>query len=368
MLAVRKKLRARFGERHFDQTVKAYRSGALSRPRGGRVIANLLAVLVLAIPFLFIGGGLLLIWAAWPNWPAGVFGGLIVLLGAFLVPRRPALPEGLLRPGDLPATFDLIDTLCDRMKAPRVTGLAVRRVPNAYASQRRGEKLIGFNAILWHIASREERIAILAHEIGHLVNGDPLRSGLAAQAYWVLGRWHGLAEPQNSAGESLASEVVQIPLTLFIEVFEALLVRLTYPDSQRAEYIADAMAADVAGRDSAVSALETLELMQLAVEQADRFFGEATPDGLAYAEALKAAVREAPAERRAEIIDEMRKADHISDESHPPTVFRLRFLDTVASAADSALQPEPQWERIDTEWRPLIEQAAGDLRKRALVQ
>lgn len=198
------------------------------------------------------------------------------------------------------------------------------------------------------------------------MNGDPLRYGLTGKAAGVLGRWHSLVEP--SGYEELSSEIVQVPLTLLIEGIEGLLVRLTYPESQRAEYLTDAFSLEVAGQDAAITALETVELSPLAERRMNRFHGDATPGGQDYLIAVAEAVRDPKDDERSKLLAAMRGATHCVDATHPPTMFRLQFLEAIADKSGCRGEIKVNWDQVESEWAPYQTEIGDMFRKQAIVQ
>jgi Zn-dependent protease with chaperone function len=129
----------------------------------------------------------------------------------------------------------------------------------------------------WTYLTDDERIALLAHELGHLAGRDTWRAALVGQAHVVLerlatlitplpadaysdlprssvddGGWGGTAT-MNWMGSGLL-RFLSLPAVALLLAFE----RLAATDSQRREYLADLRAADVAGTASVVRLLLTV--------------------------------------------------------------------------------------------------------------
>ncbi|MGL5009680.1 MAG: M48 family metallopeptidase, partial [Paracoccaceae bacterium] len=135
----------------------------------------------LAIPVIAIGAGLFLIWQLAPAILGIAFGALLIALGIFLLPRRPKLPDGLLRRADLPQSFAMLDEICAQLATPAITGIAIDTSFNAYVTEIGRERILGFGVIMWAALNDDQRLAVLGHEVAHLVNGDPARRGLIAR-------------------------------------------------------------------------------------------------------------------------------------------------------------------------------------------
>ncbi|MEM8822839.1 MAG: M48 family metallopeptidase [Pseudomonadota bacterium] len=343
-----------------------WQAGRLVRPRLGHRAASVLAVAILVVPPTLVAGALLLAVAAWPSIPATIMAALLALMGLFLWPWRPKLPGGLLRAEDIPETFAQLDALSDAMDAPRITALRIEEDANASVAQYRGEIVLSIGALLWRAATPEERRAVLAHEIGHLINGDPKRGGVVWRARQMLGRWHSLVVPEGSGGESLASEVVQVPLTLAIEMLDATLTRLIYAESQRAEYLADALGARAASSEAMVSALALLARAPLLEARFNRLFGPAAPPGVGCVDWIAEALTDPPEADAKRISEEMAAVRHTVDTSHPPTAHRIAFL----RALDLRVPDDPPvgGEELDAEWAPHLTRIGDRWRCEATVQ
>ena len=190
--------------RHFAQRAYAAASrsvgqigaGIAAGPGGLRpslVLAQVLSLLVLATPLCVIGAGLWLILANHPSAMGYVYGLPLVGLGWALLPRRGRVPKGALGRADAPASFALIDRIGDAIGAPRVDYLVPSPEINAYAMdvRRLGRprvRVLGLGLPLWQAIDDAGRVALIGHELGHFVNGDPGRAALPALALDTLGR------------------------------------------------------------------------------------------------------------------------------------------------------------------------------------
>ncbi|MBC9823989.1 M48 family metallopeptidase [Terrabacter sp. MAHUQ-38] len=129
---------------------------------------------------------------------------------------------------------------------------------------------------LWTLLTEDERLALLAHEMGHLRGRDTTVGHVAWTAHGVLRRFATLLTPLPSDAysdfadyrlEIAASEatmnalaafllrIVSTPAILLLLLFE----RLAAVSSQRREYLADLRAAEVAGTRAVVRLLITTE-------------------------------------------------------------------------------------------------------------
>ena len=172
----------------------------LGRRRAVRRWSEWLAV-VLALPVLLTPWALAGV-AAWVLWlerfslVGCLYGGLLLATGWWLRPRRTAPVAGQGR-ADLPLTFGLLDRLCAETGAPLIDRLEVNQQFNAFVTTRRGKRLLGLGVLLWAALEPAEKLALLGHELGHLVNNDPARRVIVHQAMATLDRWRYLIRPDG---------------------------------------------------------------------------------------------------------------------------------------------------------------------------
>jgi Zn-dependent protease with chaperone function len=207
-------------------------------------------------------------------WFGVVLGWLVV---AAVSPRPGRLEDVHLLPAHAyPNTHGLVAVVAEAVGTPRPDLIAVSTEFNAGVSRvgwgRRQALVIGLP--LWTLLSDDARVALLAHEMGHLRGGDTTVGHLVWTAHGVLCRAATLLVPlpadaysdfvdyrrasseavMNAFG-SLVLRILSVPATLLLLLFE----RLAAVDSQRREYLSDLRAADVAGTAAVVRLLVTLE-------------------------------------------------------------------------------------------------------------
>lgn len=117
--------------------------------------------------------------------------GLVVLgLGWLVRPRAARLPGDVqvLTRADAPELYGLIDRIGEGVGAPRIDTVALGGMANAalatYGWRRRRLVVIGYP--LWLVLSPRERVAVLAHELGHSSNGDARHGWCAACSRGVV--------------------------------------------------------------------------------------------------------------------------------------------------------------------------------------
>ncbi|GGU68201.1 M48 family metallopeptidase [Lentzea flava] len=223
------------------------------------------AVLVALVAGLAVLGG----WLVLRDFPSffSIVAGIPVLLVAWAL--RPRLGRAgdvwhALRRDDAPTFFALLDRVAAAAGAPLPDRVALDARFNASAGthglRRRRTLIVGLP--LFGVLTPQQRVAVLGHEFGHFVNGDPARGVLTSPAVRTPLILADLVRPSESfVGDNLWTQLAERalwPFQLLLERVFVLIgtgvVAVAARDHQRAEYCADALAVRLAGT-SAVAAL-----------------------------------------------------------------------------------------------------------------
>jgi heat shock protein HtpX len=376
--------RPEFGWRWVDRRLfrAAYRltdrqySALLGRPvgKGGwgpaRVGLAAAAVVLVAAVLATFGAGVYLIAHGFPS--LGIVPGtLLVLVAIALWPRLGRLdPRGRrLRREQAPTLFRLIDTVATVVGAPVPHIVEVDSSFNASTASvgLRRRRVLRLGLPMWAVLPPQQRVALIGHELGHFVNGDARRGPLTRVPLTTLGRLAELLRPSKplrdqgipgAIGRALGV-VVLGTLRRVVQVGHVGLVWLCLRDSQRAEYLADELAARAAGSTAAARLADTLVLsdsLQLVARQEARK-AVAVNGWLAVAEETRA--ESAP---RLAGLRQLSIRDEVSlFAPNPPCGLRARMVESrpyqpaavTLTAADSA--------RIDEELAKPYEVARRDL-------
>ncbi|WP_200216724.1 M48 family metallopeptidase [Micromonospora coerulea] len=251
-------------------------------PAAARVFTAIASVLLLGGAAALAATGVWLILAfSFPN-PSVVLGVALLGLAYALRPRFGRLDAGLavLTPDRAPELFALVDEVAAAIGAPPPQVVGVDGDINAYAGVvgLRRRRVLCLGLPLWGSLPAQERVALLGHELGHFVNGDPRRTLLVQPAVTMLGSAADLVRPVRSVsgggiaellGAALA-HAVQWVLARLLFGAHLVLVSVALRDSQRAEYLADELAARAAGSTAATGLLDAFlaeESIALAVRR-----------------------------------------------------------------------------------------------------
>ncbi|MFF0823513.1 M48 family metallopeptidase [Micromonospora haikouensis] len=220
---------------------------------------------------------------------------------------------------------------------------------------------------LWVMLPRAARVSVLAHELGHLANGDPLRVRwtLPARTFgaravaatggrnpWrrALGTADSLAERQGGLVVLLGMAVhATIALVNVVGATVQLLVdSVAMPDSRRAEYRADLVARRVAGTAPFLRSSETVLLADRIWRDlwhlAPRIDGEQ--------------LEELAAETRQRLAVQLPLARQVSRRAtdlwstHPSEDQRMRLIEALPDVDGTLRVDDTRWAAIDTELKP----------------
>jgi Zn-dependent protease with chaperone function len=269
------------------------------------------------------------------------FGAIAVAVGLYLQPFQPA-PRSRRKWAQpmtrdiAPILFGLIDDIAGELGAPGVDSVYfnTRYTASLLERPKTGWTLtLGLG--LWSVLSPEERVALIAHEVGHQVNDDRRRTWLARTAADAMGRWSRMLSPRTERPAlrilariaGVVGFVAMLPFSLTARGLGSVLSGLAGRQGQAAEYYADELSAAVAGTDAVHGLLEKSMLAAIydhELTRAVRFRDPLSP----WDELAKFALTIPETEReRHRRVGRLRLA--AVDATHPPTQLRA---DVVASA------------------------------------
>lgn len=340
------------------------------RPRrdGAAWLAIALAIPVHLLCLALVAGAAWLIFGV--RSPVSYIGAAILLGAAFLGRPRlehPAADGIHLRRADAPVLFGVCDRVSATTGAPQVEIVTIVEDFNAYSGRvglrRRANVTIG--ARWWAGVGNDSRLATLGHEFGHFSNGDWTHQVVVSSALNTLEEWyHAFGDGLAAGGlagvvESAASRVVRLVTGNWFWLIYVSLARV----GQRAEYLADAMAAAVAGTDAEVQAEQDMlgagsvdTSIATSVAATLRTHPRHVPDELL---GVWAAVAERAARTPASELERRLRASKRSqtrvDDSHPPTWMRIQ-------AVRSRPKQDPAVRVSDAEWTAIEHELAAPMR------
>ena len=303
------------------------------------------------------------------QWPLviGIPIGVSLLVGGVgLVPRPKRIRKEatVLTRETASELFALLDEVSAAEHAARIHCVVLSTQFNASTTtvgvRRRTIVIVGVP--LWLALQPQERLAVLAHEVAHQVNGDIRRTSIVGTSLASLETWVVALEPRFSRG------AVAALIALFLRALRgvaqgvlAVQLRLTYRSHRAAEYAADLLAARIASTDAAVSALDRMVAEPSCMRALAR--ASRTADGSLWASLV--AWREALPEREHERLRRVARmtTPHV-DETHPPIMDRIDLLRSLPRDEAAIVLDDARGARIDLEILDAAVELEGELRTR----
>ncbi|MEO6086490.1 MAG: M48 family metallopeptidase [Umezawaea sp.] len=328
-----------------------------TRPGWTRAHIALVALSVLLV-LVFLGllaGGILLVLHDFFSW-GGLIGVAMVVMAVVIRPRigRAYPRKRALRREQAPTLFALVDRVAEAVgtTAPPVIGIVTDFNAATGTGGLRRTPFLLIGSPLLAILAPQQRVALLVHELGHQVNGDPARSLLvqpALSAFRSLVNATGglrtlrgvVFDDDRFAALPLPIELAKWLVNRIVLAMYLVLRALGDRDGQRSEYLADAVAVDVAGSVAAAALLDRTVLMpQIAGLLVHHAETKSSRQWAAMAESMhESKLDDLPRLRQLTL----RRTDLW--DSHPPEGLRARMVEAwpqqdpqvVLSDADSAL-------------------------------
>ena len=367
------RINRKFGQRYSRQILQSALNKSLSlQPSFGlsRFLAFTLSAIVHLSTLFLAAGGILLLYFGWFNIMYLVYGIFCLVMAVATRPRLSSPPENVLQRDEYPNVYESIMQLANSMGLKKIEGIVIDDQYNASFQRAgiRGRVYITLGLPLYSILTDEERIALLAHEIGHGVNGDPQRGMFVHTAVDTLQKWYDALMPESLFSSEgglpgifmLPVNAVMLVLAKLVEVYSHLLLFLLFRESQRSEYLADLFATKAAGSNAVITLLEKLNL-----EQAYHIATQRTAlnKGKNLLKELAQEIREIPEHEQERLRRQSLITSSAVDATHPPTVYRMDFIKQhgfeVHQPALSRTQSREIWTELMT-LRDTVQRAAVD--------
>lgn len=346
----------RMTRRQFDR-LRGRPLGSNGAGAAAIVTAAASVLLFLGVVALAVTGLWLLVAFSFPG-PSLLLAVPLFALAVGLRPRFGRLdPDAdVLRRDRAPELFALVDEVAQAVGTPAPDVIAVNADLNAYAATVgfRRRRLLCLGLPYWGSLAPQERVALLGHEFGHFVNGDPRRMLLTQPAFTTLGSAANLLRPAPSTAPGLIEwigtalgRIIQYPFSRLLFVLHAMLVCVALRDIQRAEYLADELAAKAAGTTAATGLLDAtlrIESMSLAVRRESRAGHGPQRWQAAVAESRAASDDQLPQLRQ---LSGREEASLFS--SHPPTGLRHLMLEGTRRYDPAVVLTQERSARVDGE-------------------
>jgi Zn-dependent protease with chaperone function len=277
---------------------------------------------------------------------------VMLLLALVLRPRLGRLPKdaAVRRRPDSPALFALLDRVAAEVGARPAELLVISKDYNASYGRVgvRRTPLVTVGLPLWDALDGRQRIAVLAHEFAHDVNGDSRHGLVVGSALRSLETLHSALRPGGRPTRGVMLKAAQRALQVVVAGVHKAMLRLVLRAGQRAEYLADELAGNVAGPSAAAEALDVLSTTSVThLAQMQRFaLAGQRDDFWDDRRRAFAGIPESERERRRRLGARERWR---VDSTHPPSSLRIAALRGRADAAPRVLLGPGEEERIQEE-------------------
>jgi heat shock protein HtpX len=324
-------------------------------------LTTLAAAVVLLVGVLAIAGlGLWLLFFDFFSLST-VLGAVLIGVALVLRPRLGRLTDlagqGILvDPGNALQLFALVKRVATAVGAPLPQVLMIGYDLNAFTTAVgvRRTRVLCVGLPLWATLEPQERVALLGHELSHFVNGDVRRGPLTQVAETTLGRVAHLFAIDGTAGRGFIEYVAAIItralgrlVSATARALQLLLVWTSQRDSQRAEYLADEMAARASGTDAAVGLANYL-VARTSIDTVVRREARAGNGMLAWRDAAR--VARANLATNLPVLRRLTRHTEVSlYASHPPAGLRAEMLERRPRQAAAVTLTESEAAHIDDE-------------------
>ncbi len=337
--AVLRKYAGHYPRRLFEALLNLPQEKLRPRRDFNTVVSVVCACLVHGLTFCVGGGGAYLIIANWFSLLPFCFGTAFLGLAYALAPRLGKMPKDVVPHSQAPELYACVNAIACGLNAPVVDAIAVDENYSASFSMvgLRGRRVLTIGLPLWLVLDPVERTALIAHELGHGINGDPMRGFFVHGAVNSLAKWYQYLRPpalfDPRYDEFLKLAMVGINLILFgvtkcilvgIKLFAALL----WHKSQEAEYLADLIGAQASGTKAFTRLLNKLayadKLESVVLQTAKKSFKNRD---LTVFDLFPDYIATLPALEKERVYRMTQHEAFRLDGTHPPTKFRQDFLE-----------------------------------------
>jgi Zn-dependent protease with chaperone function len=320
--------------------------------------AALLATLSFGCVLALMVSGLYLIFFHWPEPVLVIIGFLIMAAGFLVFPFSSALPTtNVVARSSFPSLYGLVDDIAAVLNTSTVTSIVIDEKFNASIEEIGWgqKKILRLGLPLFWMLDSGSLVGVLAHEMAHTVNGDPLRGRLFSFTGRMFNRLYDLFMPASfwDEGHGIIN-LFMIPWKLLgyaiaqgVRGMMVLFFRSLWHESQFAEFQADLLAAKVSSTDVMIEGLEVLMQRDTFYAGLCRHALNSGPEGLL--DFCKNQMTTLPM-REKERLRIVASQPHASlDATHPPTGHRIGFLKANPVAHASVELGKEKYEQLKSE-------------------
>jgi heat shock protein HtpX len=265
-----------------------------------------------------------------------LFFGLVLLgIAWFTRPRVGKLEknECIIPRDEMPATYAVLDDLADAMGIKKIDGIVINEDYNASITKIgwRRRTIVFIGVPLFSALTSEEQCSVFAHELGHYQNKDLTYGFYVGTAINTLYDWYTLLDPVQSEQTfeySLLDMITNFILKLLAQIpylTFSLLLHLLWNQKQIGEYLADYRAAQICGSMTVIKDLEKIHMDRVYYHALSRVSVNDLQTNVI--DEFKQALSIMPEREKIRIKLQLAKEKFKLNETHPPTIYRIQFIE-----------------------------------------
>jgi Zn-dependent protease with chaperone function len=342
---------ARISQRYAKATLETLKATPVEnlRPQWTirKVIALGLAASVHLVTAALLVTAIAIVATGFPAFAAIFWGAMLCALVWLMRPKPGKVPSrDLADQKDFPALHALVNQIANDLGGRPVGKIVVDESFNAAYGVLgwRRVPVLWIGLPLWMALGPQERLAVIAHEIAHGVNRDGTRGFVVGSAVNALDEWIGLLRGPSHFG----SYVVWI-LSIPFAAVQSLLAQLLCLDKQQAEYFADYLASTVSGTEATVASLRRLGCEEHLHEVLLRSAYSVSQSGAHVLDLFRERIANLPDREWQRLARASQREGARLDASHPPTAYRIEFLNAHMVAKSKIVATEEAMRTIDAE-------------------
>ncbi|WP_243297851.1 M48 family metallopeptidase [Bacillus litorisediminis] len=353
------RLYERLGERLGESLVENIKEGVTPTAWIPTIAAFFIATIVHMVSLGLLLGGLYCLFFADKN--IYIYIAIVLLFGLSWVlrPRIDRLEKDqfILPRDEFPTLYGICEKISEEMNTKKVDGIIIDHGFNASITEVgfRRKVIVTVGLPLFSILNADERLSVLAHEIGHKENKDLSKSFYLGTAISTIYTWFDLLYPDKATNGEREDgmSLLEVPAYYFMKAISFipysliyLLTFLLYRNKQVAEFKADLFEAEVTGTHTAIQVLEKLHYGDLFAHISRKV--ALNNEKLNLFTELKSRVANLPERERKRLKRKTELEKTRIDTTHPATHLRMNLLKAkmmhpkikLTSLEASALQKE----------------------------
>lgn len=265
-----------------------------------------------------------------------LFFGLVLLgIAWFTRPRVGKLEknERIISRDEMPATYAVLDDLAVAMGIKKIDGIVINEDYNAAITKIgwRRRTIVFIGVPFFSALTPDEQCSVFAHELGHYQNKDLTYGFYVGTAINTLYDWYTLLDPVQSEQTfeySLLDMITNFILKILAQIpylTFSLLLHLLWNQKQIGEYLADYRAAQICGSMTVIKDLEKIHMDRVYYHALSRVSVNDLQTNVI--DEFKQALSNMPEREKIRIKLQLAKEKFKLNETHPPTIYRIHFIE-----------------------------------------